>query len=77
MINHVCAFLNGFVSAPSSKEKRTELKEKLLIHGISVVYGDIRLKITDKDFKLEECSFEKIITEIKKRKLIEDEEDEI
>jgi hypothetical protein len=39
MITQVCSFLNSIVEANSNIEKRIELKENLLVHGISVVYG--------------------------------------
>lgn len=39
MVNTICVFLNILVSGSSDQVNNTKLKENLLIHGISVVYG--------------------------------------
>jgi hypothetical protein len=67
--------LNTLVEVSSKKEKRIELKENLLIHGISVVYGDVRLKLADNDYRIDSCTFEYMVREIRKKKLMIDEDD--
>lgn len=56
MIKNVCTFVNVLVEAASVKEHRLELKETFMRHGLSVVYADIKLKIHDKDYHIEDCS---------------------
>lgn len=69
--------MNSFVESSSSNEKRVELKENLLLHGISVVYGDIRLRIEDGDYTIINCTYECMVKEIRKRRLlIEDLDDD-
>jgi hypothetical protein len=58
MVCNVCTFLNTLIEAPASKEQRIHLKEELVMRGISVVYGDIKLKIADGMYKVHDCSQE-------------------
>lgn len=78
LINNCIGFINVLLSANKDLEKRVEMQESLLIHGISVIYGDIRLKIQDDEFSIMDCTFEEMIRQIKrKRLLMESEDDEI
>lgn len=56
MVCTVCTFLNTLIEAPTSKEQRNQLKEELMIRGISVVYGDIKMKIADEVYRVQDCS---------------------
>lgn len=58
MVCNVCTFLNTLTETPSDKQQRIALKEELVIRGISVVYGDIRLKIADSVYNIQDCSQE-------------------
>ena len=40
-----------------------------------MVYGDVRLKIADRDYRLEYCTYETMVREIRKKKLMIDEDD--
>jgi hypothetical protein len=47
MLLNVIKFINTLMEAPSNNVKRIELKEDLLVHGVSIVIGEIRLKLRD------------------------------
>lgn len=61
MLFKVMSFLNTIVEAPSEEEKRVELKEDLLVHGISISIGEIRLRLMYKEFQLSDCSYEAVM----------------
>jgi hypothetical protein len=57
LLCNVATFLNTLVEAPPLKSQRIELKEDLVVHGISVVYGDIKMKISDGNYFIEDAYY--------------------
>jgi hypothetical protein len=68
MLKNVMTFINTIIEAPEDKQQRLELKEDLVVHGISVVYNDIQQKIKDKDYTVEGCSFASTLSHLKRRR---------
>lgn len=68
LLKNVCTFINTIVEAPKDQNDRLDLKEDLVVHGITVVYGDIKMKVREGYYKAEECSYEFTMKEIGKRK---------
>lgn len=61
LLYKVMMFLNTVIEAPSEENKRIELKEDLLVHGISISIGEIRLRLMYKEFQISDCTYEAVM----------------
>ena len=51
------------VEAPSNATKRIELKEDLLLHGVTMAMGDIRNRLKEREYKINNCLYECVMRE--------------
>lgn len=58
---NIIKFINTLIEAPSNNTKRIELKEDLLVHGVSINLGEIRMKIRDKEYNVSDCTFDTVM----------------
>lgn len=61
MLVHVTSFFNTIIESPSSYIKRMDLKEDLLQHGVTMAMSDVRIKIRDRAYLLDNCTYETVM----------------
>lgn len=61
MLVQVTSFLNTIIEAPSSVDKRMDHKEDLLMHGVTMAMGDVRIKMRERGYQIKYCSYEEVM----------------